>query len=58
MALPLWDFAAPTSQDDYFWQCLPQEGTFADLMGPGPLYAACCVAPCHRVHTEEEEGDE
>lgn len=39
---------APLSQDDYFWQCLSQEGTFADLMGPGPLYTAFCVAPCHQ----------
>lgn len=52
IAPPLWD-CSPPSQDYYFWQCLPQEGTFADLMGPGPLYAAFCMALCHQLHTEE-----
>lgn len=47
--------AAPLRQDDYFWQCLSQEGTFADLMGPGPLYAAFCMAPCHHFHSVEGE---
>lgn len=48
---PLRKTAAP-SQDYYFWQCLPQEGTFADLMGPGPLYTAFCMAPGHHFHRE------
>lgn len=52
--LHLCETAAP-SQDYYFWQCLPQEGTFADLMGPGPLYTAFCMAPCHHFHREERE---
>lgn len=47
--------AAPPSQDDYFWQCLSQEGTFADLMGPGPLYAAFWMAPCHHLWTERKK---
>lgn len=49
LLLPLCTAPAP-SQDYYFWQCLPQEGTFADLMGPGPLYTAFCMAPCHQLH--------
>lgn len=56
LLLPLCKTPAP-SQDYYFWQCLPQEGTFADLMGPGPLYAAFCMAPCHHFHREEREGE-
>lgn len=52
LLLPLWKTPAP-SQDYYFWQCLPREGTFADLMGPGPLYAAFCMALCHHFHREE-----
>lgn len=47
--------AAPLRQDDYFWQCLSQEGTFTDLMGPGPLYTAFCMAPCHDFHSVEGE---
>lgn len=47
--------AAPPSQDDYFWQCLCQEGTFADLMGPGPLYAAFWMAPCHHLWRERKK---
>lgn len=51
LLLPLWKTPAP-SQDYYFWQCLPQEGTFADLMGPEPLYTAFCMAPCHHFQRE------
>lgn len=54
LLLHLCETAAP-SQDYYFWQCLPQEGTFADLMGPRPLYTAFCMAPCHHFHREERE---
>lgn len=50
-------YKTPTpSQDYYFWQCLPQEGTFADLMGPGPLYTAFCMAFSHHLHREEREA--
>lgn len=52
LLLPLWKTPAP-SQDYYFWQCLPREGTFADLMGPGPLYTAFCMALCHHFHRVE-----
>lgn len=48
--------AAPLNQDYYFWQCLSQEGTFADLMGPGLLYAAFCMAPCHHFHSERKKA--
>lgn len=54
LLLPLREVPAP-SQDYYFWQCLPQEGTFADLMGPGPLYTAFCMAACHLLHREGKE---
>lgn len=47
--------AAPLNRDYYFWQCLSQEGTFADLMGPGLLYAAFCMAPCHHFHRERKK---
>ena len=42
-------------QDDYFWQCLSQEGTFADLMGPGPLYTAFCMAMSHYFHCKKKK---
>lgn len=44
-----------SGQDYYFWQCLHQEGTFADLMGPGPLYTDFCMACCHHFHREKRE---
>lgn len=57
LLLPLCKTPAP-SQDYYFWQCLPQEGTFADLMGRGPLYTAFCMALCHHFHRGQREGGE